>query len=80
MFTRLPGAIVMTAVAAICAFTPVAYAQDTGGGTTPVTTRTEEDNGFDWGLLGLLGLLGLAGLKPRQDHTLHTRGDATVRH
>ena len=28
----------------------------------------DDDDGFDWGLLGLLGLAGLLGLKRRDDH------------
>jgi MYXO-CTERM domain-containing protein len=30
----------------------------------------EDDDGFDWGLLGLLGLLGLAGLLRRPAHAV----------
>lgn len=29
----------------------------------------QQDEGFDWGLLGLLGLFGLAGLWRRRDHS-----------
>jgi hypothetical protein len=32
----------------------------------------DDDDGFDWGLLGLLGLAGLLGLKRRDDRTVHT--------
>jgi len=34
----------------------------------------EEDDGFDWGLLGLLGLAGLLGLRKKDDD----RGDVHV--
>lgn len=32
---------------------------------------TEEDGGFEWGLLGLLGLAGLAGLMRRPQPVVH---------
>ena len=50
------------------ALTAGAQAQPAASGEDAVTTRssaqTNDDEGFDIGLLGLLGLLGLAGLIP----------------
>jgi hypothetical protein len=45
-------------------------AQDAG----TVPADTEDDNGFDAGLLGLVGLTGLLGLK-RRDRDEGTRGE-----
>lgn len=40
------------------------------------TEVIEEDDGFDWGLLGLLGLLGLAGLVRKNDDRVAYRDPA----
>lgn len=59
-----------------------AYAQvdpATEAADTASDVVEEDDEGFDWGLLGLLGLLGLGGLLKRDKDT-HTvaRVDRTV--
>ena len=33
-----------------------------------VARERDDDDGFDWGLLGLLGLAGLLGLRKRDNH------------
>lgn len=56
--------------------TPTEPAPGTAPTTTepaPTTTVAEDDDGFDWGLLGLLGLLGLAGLTRRRDDRTYYR-------
>ncbi len=48
------------------------YAQEeaaTEVADTATAAVEEEDEGFDWGLLGLLGLLGLGGLLKKNDDT-----------
>jgi hypothetical protein len=54
-----------------------AIAQDTTGGSTAGTTtgatdttRTNDDNGTDYGWIGLLGLAGLAGLMKKPDRVV----------
>ena len=64
----------------ICALaltlTPAAaMSATTSGGET---TQSQNDDDFDWGLLGLLGLAGLLGLKKKDDHRGDGRGN-TVR-
>jgi MYXO-CTERM domain-containing protein len=39
----------------------------------------EDDEGFDWGLLGLLGLAGLAGLMRRPQPVVHDIDRTTTR-
>ncbi|HZH43747.1 MAG TPA: WGxxGxxG family protein, partial [Lysobacter sp.] len=50
--------VLAVALLATSALTPV-MAQTTGGNAADTTVATDDDDGFDWGLLGLLGLLGL---------------------
>jgi hypothetical protein len=62
------GALAMS-LAVLPSALPAAAQTTEAPGNAPVfeTEAAEEDNDFDWGLLGLLGLLGLAGLKGRKN-------------
>lgn len=64
---RKPNIIVLTALLAVLALSPVAvteaFGQDTDG-----AEENARDDGFDWGWLGLLGLLGLLPRKPIDEH------------
>jgi hypothetical protein len=60
---------IRNAVLASFAFVAVpTAAQPTDNGTT--YEADQDDDGFDWGLLGLLGLAGLLGLK-KKDNDVH---------
>lgn len=56
--------------------------QDTTTATDTTTTEayeeTEDEGGFDPGLLGLLGLLGLAGLMKKSKPDVHVHRDTTT--
>ena len=54
-----------------------AQATDTAMQTTG-TTQTEDEGGFDPGLLGLLGLAGLLGLRKKRDEVHVTRDTTTA--
>ena len=43
-----------------------------GNGTERANAARDDDDGFDWGLLGLLGLAGLLGLKRDNRRDVHT--------
>lgn len=70
---------------ALIPFARQASAQSTSDRTAndsgATNTRTNRDEGFNYGWLGLLGLAGLAGLMPRKNHTIasHRPGDTNVR-
>lgn len=56
-----------------------AAAQDTNTGTDTAYEADNDDDGFDWGLLGLLGLAGLLGLRKKDDDDVNvdTRRNTT---
>ena len=78
---RFRTPVALTALAfALAATSGVAGAQvtDTAVQATGTTTETEDDGGFDAGLLGLLGLAGLLGLRKNRDEVVVTRDTTTT--
>jgi MYXO-CTERM domain-containing protein len=60
--------IIRNALLASFAFVAVpAAAQETNTDTGTTYETENDDDGFDWGLLGLLGLAGLLGLRKKDD-------------
>ena len=76
---RLRTPVALTALAFALATSGVAGAQatDTAMQTTG-TQQTEDEGGFDAGLLGLLGLAGLLGLRKKRDEVHVTRDTTTT--
>ena len=70
--------VYLLSVAAAAIAVPAA-AQDTHTGTDTAYEADNDDDGFDWGLLGLLGLAGLLGLRKKDDDDVNvdTRRNTT---
>lgn len=75
-FTKVLGtSAIAVSVATLSAVLPASAQVEPVPGGAPVIEEgvVEEEEGFDWGLLGLLGLIGLAGLARKPEERVQYR-------